>query len=76
VLPYFGVLPELPDYQQFWLLMVLGALIYLPVTLTTRAEPMDHLVHYYVMSRPIGWWGPVRREAARRGLLGRVKVEA
>jgi Na+/proline symporter len=63
VLPYFGVLPELPDYQQFWLLMVLGALIYLPVTLTTRAEPMDHLVHYYVMSRPIGWWGPVRREA-------------
>jgi len=30
---------------------------------------MDHLVKYYVMARPIGWWGPVRREAERRGLL-------
>ena len=31
---------------------------------------MDNLVRFYVMSRPIGWWGPVRREAIRRGLLG------
>ena len=49
--------------------MVLGALVYLPVTLLTKAESMDHLVHYYVMSRPIGWWGPVRREAEKRGYL-------
>ncbi|MBD3296561.1 MAG: sodium:solute symporter [Candidatus Omnitrophica bacterium] len=69
ILPEFGVLPYLQDYQQFWLLMLLGALIYIPVTLMTRPENMDHLVKYYVMSRPIGWWGPVRREAERRGLL-------
>ncbi len=69
VLPAFGVIPELPDYQQFWLLMLLGALVYLPVTLLTKPENMDHLVKYYVMSRPIGWWGPVRREALRRGLI-------
>ena len=49
--------------------MLLGALIYLPVTFLTRHEEMDHLVKYYVMSRPIGFWGPVRREADRRGLL-------
>lgn len=74
VLPSFGLLPELPDYQQFWVLMVLGALIYLPVTFLTKPDDMDHLVRYYVMSRPIGWWGPVRQEAQRRGLLRPVPV--
>ncbi len=69
ILPEFGILPELADYQQFWMLMVLGALVYFPVTFLTQPEPMDHLVKYYVMARPLGWWGPVRREAERRGLI-------
>ena len=69
ILPELGVIPELPDYQQFWLLMILGALIYLPVTFLTKPENMDHLVRYYIMSRPIGFWGPVKREAERRGIL-------
>ena len=69
VLPEFNVIPELLDYQQFWMLMLLGALIYFPVTFLTKPEDMDHLVKYYVMARPIGWWGPVRREAERRGLI-------
>ncbi len=69
VLPAFGVLPKLPDYLQFWLLMGLGALVFLPATLLTRPESMDHLVRYYVMVRPLGFWGPVRREAERRGLI-------
>jgi hypothetical protein len=30
---------------------------------------MDHLVKYYVMTRPLGWWGPVHREAVRRGVI-------
>ena len=30
---------------------------------------MDHLVEYYVQARPLGFWGPVRREALRRGLI-------
>ena len=69
ILPHYGVLPALPDYQQFWLLMVLGFLIYFPVTLITKPDDMNHLVRYYVQSRPIGWWGPVRLEAEKRGLL-------
>ena len=69
VLPAFGVIPKLPDYLQFWLLLALGALVFLPVTLLTRPENMDQLVRYYVMTRPIGWWGPVHREAVRRGLI-------
>ncbi len=69
VLPEFGVIPQLSEQAQFWSLMALGALIFIPATLLTRPEPMDHLVHYYVMTRPLGWWGPVRREAERRGLI-------
>ncbi|HPF70608.1 MAG TPA: hypothetical protein PLQ13_08075, partial [Candidatus Krumholzibacteria bacterium] len=69
ILPAFGVIPKLPDHLNFWLLMALGAAIFIPVTLATRPEGMDRLVRYYVMTRPIGWWGPVHREAVRRGLI-------
>jgi len=69
VLPAFGILPKLPDYLQFWMLMALGAAIFIPATLLTKAEKMDQLVRFYMMTRPLGWWGPVRREAVRRGLI-------
>jgi SSS family solute:Na+ symporter len=69
VLPAFGVIPKLPDHLQFWLLLGLGAVVFVPVTLLTKAEEMDRLVRYYVMTRPIGWWGPVHREAVRRSLI-------
>jgi len=69
ILPRFGVIPELPDYLQFWALIILNAMIYLPITFLTKPEKMDHLVAYYVMSRPIGFWGPVREEAIRQGLI-------
>jgi Na+/proline symporter len=69
ILPAFNIIPKLPDYLQFWVLMVVTALLYFPVTFLTKPEDMDHLVKYYVMSRPIGFWGPVRREAEKRGLL-------
>jgi Na+/proline symporter len=69
VLPSLQLIPELADYQQFWVLMGLGALVFLPVTLLTRPEKMDHLVRFYVMTRPVGWWGPVHSEAVRRGLI-------
>ncbi len=73
ILPAFGVIPALPDYLQFWALMVLTSLIYLPITFITKPEEMDHLVRYYVMSRPLGFWGPVRREAEKQGFLESVK---
>lgn len=76
ILPSFGLIPKLPDYEQFWLLMLLGALVYIPVTLLTKPENMDHLVKYYVMSRPLGFWGPVKREAQQRGLLKEIKQVA
>jgi SSS family solute:Na+ symporter len=47
----------------------LNALIYLPITFLSKPDDLDNLVRYYVMSRPIGFWGPVKREAIKRGLL-------
>ncbi len=76
VLPSWGVLPPLADHLQFWLLMALGAVVFLPATLLTKAEPMDHLVDYYVMTRPLGWWGPVHREAVRRGRIAQAPPRA
>jgi len=69
VLPALGVLPKLQEYQQFWLLAALVAVVYLPVTFLTKPDELDHLVQYYVMARPLGWWGPIRREAIKRGLM-------
>ena len=76
VLPAFGALPKLPDYLQFWMLMALGVAIFLPATLLTKAEKMDQLVRFYMMTRPLGWWGPVRREAVRRGLIDEKSTDA
>ncbi len=69
ILPAFNVIPPLPEYLQFWLLMALGAVVFVPATLLTKAESMDRLVDYYMMTRPLGWWGPVHAEAVRRGLI-------
>jgi Na+/proline symporter len=69
VLPELGILPALPDWANFWLLAVLVGLVYVPVCFLTQPDDMDHLVEYYVQARPAGWWGPVRAEAIRRGLL-------
>jgi SSS family solute:Na+ symporter len=74
ILPAYDILPNLPDYIQFWLLVVLVAFIYIPVTLLTKADDMDRLVKVYVQTRPIGFWGPVRNEAKRRGLLKAIEA--
>jgi Na+/proline symporter len=78
VLPALGLLPELPNWINFWLLAALVALVYIPVTFLTRPDDREHLVRYYVMARPFGWWGPIRAEAIRRGLItpaGDLKLE-
>ncbi len=69
ILPAFGIMENWEKHQQFWLLIVLIALIYIPITLLTRPDDMDRLVKLYVQTRPIGFWGPVKREAEKRGLL-------
>jgi Sodium:solute symporter family len=69
VLPELGILPQLPDWASFWLLAIMVGVVYIPVTLLTKPDDMDHLVEYYAQARPIGFWGPVRAEAIKRGLV-------
>ena len=38
-------------------------------TFITKPADMDVLVKFYARVRPFGFWGPVRREAVRRGLV-------
>jgi Na+/proline symporter len=76
ILPSFGIIPDFPDYIQFWLLILLVAVVYIPITFLTKPDDMDKLVKVYIQTRPIGFWGPVKREAERRGLLqARDKLE-
>jgi SSS family solute:Na+ symporter len=35
----------------------------------TKPTDMEVLLHFYSRVRPFGFWGPVRREAVRRGLV-------
>ncbi len=39
------------------------------VTLRTKPTDMEILVKFYSRIRPFGFWGPVRREAVKRGLV-------
>ncbi len=41
----------------------------LVLTFVFPPAPMDVLVRFYARVRPFGFWGPVRREAVRRGLV-------
>jgi SSS family solute:Na+ symporter len=41
----------------------------LVLTFITKPADMDVLVKFYSRVRPFGFWGPVRREAVRRGLV-------
>jgi Na+/proline symporter len=41
----------------------------LVATAVTKPTDMDVLVKFYARIRPFGFWGPVRREAVRRGLV-------
>ena len=44
-------------------------LITLAAVLATRPGDPEVLIRFYTRVRPFGFWGPVRREAVRRGLV-------
>jgi len=37
--------------------------------LLTKSDDEEHLVKYYVMTRPIGFWGPIHKKAVALGLI-------
>ncbi len=62
----------LNDLPLHWaILFLMGASFFatLVITLITKPSDMETLVPFYAKVRPFGIWGPVRREAVRRGLV-------
>jgi hypothetical protein len=66
--------------QKIWLsglpqsgiiLFLIGGSLAATVLISFRTKPadMETLVRFYAKVRPFGLWGPVRREAERRGLV-------
>jgi len=62
----------LADLAQYWtILFLMGASLTATVLISFLTKPADHetLIRFYAKVRPFGLWGPVRREAERRGLV-------
>jgi hypothetical protein len=62
-------LNALPLYWAIMFLMGASFLATTVITLVTKPSDMETLVRFYAKVRPFGFWGPVRREAVRRGLV-------
>ncbi|HLE46872.1 MAG TPA: sodium:solute symporter [Candidatus Thermoplasmatota archaeon] len=76
ILPALDVIPSFHESYQFWILLAISALIFIPVTLLTPPESMDRLVDFYDAARPVGWWRPVRREWERRQVTASSPAQA
>jgi len=62
-------LAELPLHWTIIFLMSASFGSTLLITFLTRPAELETLVRFYAKVRPFGVWGPVRREAERRGLV-------
>ncbi|HBL25194.1 MAG TPA: hypothetical protein DDZ40_13935 [Deltaproteobacteria bacterium] len=59
--------------QHETILFLMGASLAATIIISFLTKPADReiLVSFYAKVRPFGLWGPIRREAARRGLVPR-----
>jgi len=62
-------LNDLPLHWTIVFLMTSCFALTVMMTVLMRPADMETLVRFYVKVRPFGLWGPVRREAVRRGLI-------
>ena len=60
---------DLPLYWAITFLMLSCFALTVLITFLTQPADMETLVRFYARVRPFGVWGPVRREAVRRGLV-------
>jgi len=62
-------LDDLPLYWEIVFLMLSCFALTVLITFLTKPADMETLVRFYAKVHPFGVWGPVRREAVRRGLV-------
>jgi Na+/proline symporter len=70
LVPAFSDLDRYPFWMGFTVLFGLGWIAILTATLLTRAEAPEVLRSFYMKVKPIGWWGPVRRDLGARVGVG------
>jgi SSS family solute:Na+ symporter len=69
VLVHKVFLNDLPLFWAIGFLMLSSFGLTVVITFCTAPADMETLVRFYTKVRPFGVWGPVRREAVRRGLV-------
>lgn len=62
-------LADLPQPATILLLMAGSLAVTVLITFRTKPADRETLIRFYTKVRPFGLWGPVRREAERRGLV-------
>jgi Na+/proline symporter len=69
ILPSLGIISHISQEYQFWLIMLLCLPIYIICTYLTKAEDKEKLAIYYAMTRPPGFWKPIRNIALEKGYI-------
>ena len=62
-------LPDAPLHLSILFLVGLSLAATVAITFLNQPADRETLVRFYAKVRPFGFWGPVRREAERRGLV-------
>ena len=69
ILPSLGIGVGMTQEWQFWWAMILCLPIYLFFTYITKPEDKEKLAIYYAMTRPPGFWKPIKAYAIEKGYL-------
>ena len=69
ILPSLGIGTGMTQEWQFWWAMILCLPIYLFFTYITKPEDKEKLAIYYAMTRPLGFWKPIREIALQKGYI-------
>lgn len=69
ILPAMGFTTVISQEHQFWLIMSLCLPIYIICTYMTKPENKEKLAIYYAMTKPPGFWKPIRKIALENGYI-------
>ena len=69
ILPSLGIGTGMTQEWQFWWAMILCLPIYLFFTYITKPEDKEKLAIYYAMTRPPGFWKPIKKLAIEKNYI-------
>ena len=69
ILPSIGIGSNMLQEWQFWWAMILCLPIYMLFTFITKPQDKERLAVYYAITRPPGFWGPIKEVAIAKGYI-------